>query len=321
MLLLTIVKVVLLLMGILFFFLWVRVMCELRRVGSRMGFLPGNSLFSKVYSAFFRGASSHLLRAVTLTLVADAVIALFVLLGTFSFENALEVYEGGYPSACIFFALLLLFSPLGRQGLTQKLSTRLSVSYDRKRLFGCKRIIVFHLVDPAFTLTTKSLDSVMQEIVSIALEVRNSGAKEGFGVRSWLLAPAKSRKNKETMKFQKIFRLPECLIKLHPDVKPAEKAGLIHVAKSIFASLVCMGYLVTLRTLRIRRARNKTPEPTGPLHGVNKAIRIVKKSFPNAEVVALSIERIAVFDAIHIVGHFPGEGCKLNAWTSGYEFS
>lgn len=194
MLLLTTVKVVLFLVGILFFFLWVRVMCELRRVGSRMGFLPGNTLFSRVYSAFFKGASSHLLRAVTLTLVVDAVIALLALLENFSFERAFEVYEGGYPSACIFFAILLLFSPLGRQGLTQKLSTRLSISYDSKKLFGCKRIIVFHLTDPEFTLTTKSVDSATQEIVLIALAVRHAGAKEGFGVRSWLLAPAKSRK-------------------------------------------------------------------------------------------------------------------------------
>jgi hypothetical protein len=321
MLLLAIVKVVLFLMGVLFAFLWGRVMYELRSVGGNMAFLPGNSLFSKGYSAFFRGASSHLLRAVTLTLVADAVIALVVLLCTFSFESALEVYEGVSPSAYIFFAALLVFSPLGRQGLTQKLSTRLSVSYDRKRLFSFKRIIVFHLADPKFTLTTTSLDSAMQEIVSIALKIRSTGAKEGFGVRSWLLAPAKSRKNQETRKFQKIFRLPECLIKLHPGAKPAGKAGLTHTAKSIFAVLVCMGYLIALRTLRIRRARNKTPKPTGKLRGVNNAIDIVKKNFPNAKVVILPIDRIAVFDAIHIVGHFPGEGCKLNAWTAGYEFS
>lgn len=321
MLLLTIVKVVLLLMGVLFIFLWGRVMYELRRVGSRMGFLPGNSLFSKVYSAFFRGASSHLLRAVTLTLVADAVIALFVLFATFSFERALEIYDGVYPSACIFFAILLLFSPLGRQGLTQKLSDRLSVSYDRKKLFGRKRIIMFHLVDPEFTLTTQSLDSAMQEIASIALSVHRAGAKEGFGVRSWLLAPARSRKNDETRKFQKIFRLPERLIKLHPDVKPAEKAGLIHIAKINFAGLVCMGYLIALRTSRIIRARNETTKPTGTLYGVNNAIHIVRQNFPNANVVALPVERIAVFDAIHIVGHFPGEACKLNAWTAGFEFS
>jgi hypothetical protein len=321
MLLLTIVKVALFLMGVLFTFLWGRVMYELRRVGSRMGFLPGTSLFSKVYSAFFRGASSHLLRAVTLTLVADAVIALGVLLGTFSFESALEIYEGLYPSAYIFVALLLLFSVLGRQGLTQKLSDRLSVSYDRKKLFGFKRVIMFHLADAEFTLTSESLTSAMQEIVLIALAARRAGAKEGFGVRSWLLAPAKSRKNKETRKFQKIFRLPERLIKLHPDVKPAKEAGFTHIAKSNFASLVCMGYLITLRTLRIRRARNKTSTPTGILHGVNNAIDIVKNNFPNAKVVALPIKRIAVFDAIYIVAHFPAEGGKLNAWTAGYEFS
>jgi hypothetical protein len=48
---------------------------------------------------------------------------------------------------------------------------------------------------------------------------------------------------------------------------------------------------------------------------------IVKQNFPSTKINTLPMKKIAIFDAIHIVGHAPKEWQKLNAWTAGFEFS
>ena len=321
MLSLLVVKFGLWLIGIFLIVLWVRFVRELNSIGNRVGFVSGGSLVSTVYSAFFRGASSHVLRAITLTSAATAAYAFFMLLVTFSFEKALNVFAEISPSIWTFFTIILLFSPLGKQGLTQMLSPRLSVSYDRKKVFGCERVIAFHLVDPDFKLTTKNINSVMQEVAATALGIRNAGFNGDFRVRSWLLAPAKSKKNKETKKFQKTLKLPECLMKLHSSVNTSDNIGWCYKSRSIFASLVCIFYLLGIRSIRIKRARDKTPVPTDPLLGVGKALLTVQENFPTTKLSTLPIKKISVFDAIHIVAHKPGEWRKINAWTAGFEFS
>lgn len=305
--------------GMSFILLWTRFMYDVKCVGNRMGFLPGNSLISIIYSFFFKRANSHLLRAATLTLAADAAYALLLLIQ--SFDDALDVFAGVFPSAGIFCTVLVLFSFLGKQGMTQKLSSRLSVSYDRKNFFGRERVIAFHLIDPDFNLTTASFESSMQEIASTALAIRKAGANEGFIVRSWLLAPAKSRKNKKVKKFQKIFRSPKYLMDLHPGIHPKKDTGKVHKLPRVLAIILCMSYLSALRALRIWRARDNVPTPTETPYGLNKAMGIVQKNFPRTKINALPMKKIAIYDAIHIVGHAPEEWQKLNAWTAGFDFS
>ncbi len=309
------------LVGAFLMFLWGRVFCELNRLGSGISFLPGNSILSTVYSAFFRGASSHLFRALTVTFAVHAALVSVVLLATWSFDQALGFSTDLVIWLWIFCATLALFSPLGRQGLTQRLSSKLSASYDRQRFLGRGRKISFHLADPDFKLTPESHRSAMLEITSAALGIRNGGANETFCVRSWLLVPAKSRNNKEAMKFQKTLRLPECLMKLHPGVRTDKGFALAHKLQGVVASLVCLCYLLVVRSFRIRRARDRVPRPLGPLHGVRKSLGAVRQAIPDAKISTLPLREIAVFEAIYIVAHAPREWQKLNAWTTGFEFS